>query len=233
MTQQKQASYEPFFEQLLNLARLYSPSALPVPEGSRGFWIDVITGHTPKAIKAVLSQWAREQTRMIMPADLAKKLADYRSDKLEQKAMEIEQENQKPLPDNVAQIYRSISAKVQARIEAIPNNPTLWARRLMIWEAYGFELYSISAQAWREALGFAPDYAFDDKPQLPVHTGKHYVPTQDAMDGNDPRQKFMFFYEHEYKPGVLEEGAEWIFDVMNAVTGDYRDYYEREEAKAA
>ena len=91
MTQQKQTSYEPFFEQLLNLDRLYSPSAVPVPEGSRSFWIEGITGHTPKAIKAVLNQWAREQTRMIMPADLAKKLADYRSDKLEQKAKEIEQ----------------------------------------------------------------------------------------------------------------------------------------------
>ena len=51
MTQQKQTSYEPFFEQLFNLARLYSPSAVPVPEGSRSFWIEVITGTRQKLSK--------------------------------------------------------------------------------------------------------------------------------------------------------------------------------------
>ena len=231
---QKQTSYDPFFEQLLSLARIYSPSAQAVPEGSRQYWIDVISGQTPKALKAVLSDWARENTRMMMPADLAKKLADYRSDKIEKQAKAVAKDDHAPLPENVAEIYWSINDRIQARLSKVPNHPTLWARRLRILEAYGFQVFPIAAKAWRKVLGYPETYRFEDMKSLPYHTGKGYAPRDEgAMEATNPSLKFIFLYEHEYPLGELVEGAEWLFELMDEVTGDWRNYYDEKEPVAA
>ena len=225
MTVQKQPSYEPFFEQLLTLARLYSPSAVPVPEGSRQYWVNVISGFTPKAINHVLNEWASENNRMILPADLAKKLAAYRSDKIEAKAKEIAKADNAPLPQNIDELCQTLRAQISHQTLNIPDLPTLWARRLQIKEAYGFSILPCSATTWRRVLGYEDTYNFEDMPELPCRTGKVYVPNDQIQDAEDPGRKFIFFYEHEYKPGQLVTDAEWIFDLMNSVQGDYRLYY--------
>ena len=234
MTVQKQPSYEPFFEQLLTLARLYSPSVVPVPEGSRQYWVNVISGFTPKAINHVLNEWASENNRMILPADLAKKLAAYRSDKIEAKAKEIAKADNAPLPQNIDELCQTLRAQISHQTLNIPDLPTLWARRLQIKEAYGFSILPCSATTWRRVLGYEDTYNFEDMPELPCRTGKVYVPNDQIQHAEDPGRKFIFFYEHEYKPGQLVTGAEWIFDLMNAVQGDYRLYYfDQLEQKAA
>ena len=234
MTVQKQPSYEPFFEQLLTLARLYSPSAVPVPEGSRQYWVNVISGFTPKAINHVLNEWASENNRMILPADLAKKLAAYRSDKIEAKANEIAKADNAPLPQNIDELCQTLRAQISHQTLNIPDLPTLWARRLQIKEAYGFSILPCSATTWRRVLGYEDTYNFEDMPELPCRTGKVYVPNDQIQDAEDPGRKFIFFYEHEYKPGQLVTGAEWIFDLMNSVQGDYRlFYFDQLEQKAA
>ena len=234
MTVQKQPSYEPFFEQLLTLARLYSPSAVPVPEGSRQYWVNVISGFTPKAINHVLNEWASENNRMILPADLAKKLAAYRSDKIEAKAKEIAKADNAPLPQNIDELCQTLRAQISHQTLNIPDLPTLWARRLQIKEAYGFSILPCSATTWRGVLGYEDTYNFEGMPELPCRTGKVYVPNDQIQDAEDPGRKFIFFYEHEYKPGQLVTGAEWIFDLMNSVQGDYRLYYfDQLEQKAA
>lgn len=234
MTVQKQPSYEPFFEQLLTLARLYSPSAVPVPEGSRQYWVNVISGFTPKAINHVLNEWASENNRMILPADLAKKLAAYRSDKIEAKAKEIAKADHAPLPQNIDELCQTLRAQISHQTLNIPDLPTLWARRLQIKEAYGFSILPCSATTWRRVLGYEDTYNFEDMPELPCRTGKVYVPNDQIQDTEDPGRKFIFFYEHEFKPGQLVTGAEWIFDLMNSVQGDYRLYYfDQLEQKAA
>ena len=145
-------------ERVEAIALVYSPNAKEIPQKAWPFWFDAVKGSTLNEISDAISDWSKSQSRMMTPSDLFKLLQNQRSLKREQeKAAEVEQEH-KPLPRNVAQVF--LDGMKAAMDKNIPSDA--WARRNRIKEAYGFALTEFVAKSWRRALNLPDDYRFGD-----------------------------------------------------------------------
>ena len=181
-----------------SLALSYSANAQPIPEKAFERWFEAAKGANIKELRVIADNWSKTSTRMMLPADLFKAVQQLNSIKREKAIVKEQELDKKPIPEEVRKELESAMAKAYKR----NPQPTDWARRMRIKEAYGFALTKFQQDSWRRALGLPEDYSFDEYGEVfPIDN----MPDQRRSYYHDCQSLFIAEY-------VSAHGLELVYD---------------------